>query len=166
MKRVIMRDKLTRKYVVITKSIQNDCFVNKHKVDNIGFYELVNTYKKASYKIIRCYSGTVNEWGNMCDMNNLTSELSIYDRYDTSKHIDYKSALQNVIHVLTATIKNNATSKSEKMLLRMFISDICKYASKYTNIPMIVLKWLKNFKEKSVAITALENELTIMLNKS
>ena len=165
MKRVIMRDKLNRKYVIITKSIQNDCFVNKHKVDNIGFYELVNTYKKASYKIIRCYSGTVSEWGCMCDMNNLTSELSIYDMY-CSNRVDYKSTLQNVIHVLTVAIKNNATSKSEKIHLRMFISDICKYASKYTNIPMIVLKWLKNFKEKSVAITALENELTNMLNKS
>ena len=165
MKRVIMRDKLTRKYVVITKSIQNDCFVNKHKVDNIGFYELLNTYKKASYKIIRCYSGTVNEWGNMCDMNNLTSEMCIYDIH-CSNHVDCKSTLQNVIHVLTATIKNNDTNKSEKMLLRMFISDICKYASKYTNIPMIVLKWLNNFKEKSVAITALEKELTNMLNKS
>ena len=164
MKRVIMRNKLTRKYVIITKSIQNDCFVNKHKVDNIGFYELVNTYKKASYKIIRFYSGTVSEWGNMCDMNNLTSELSIYDMY-CSNRVDYKSTLQSVIHVLTVAIKNDLTSKSEKMLLRMFISDICKYASKYTNIPMIVLKWLKNFKEKSVAITALENELTNMLNK-
>ena len=164
MKRVIMRNKLTRKYVIITKSIQNDCFVNKHKVDNIGFYELVNTYKKASYKIIRFYSGTVSEWGNMCDMNNLTSELSIYDMY-CSNRVDYKSTLQSVIHVLTVAIKNDLTSKSEKMLLRMFISDICKYASKYTNIPMIVLNWLKNFKEKSVAITALENELTNMLNK-
>ena len=47
-----MRDTLTKKYVVITKSIQNDCFVNKRKVDNIGFYELVDTYKKAGYKII------------------------------------------------------------------------------------------------------------------
>lgn len=165
MKRVIMRNKLTRKYVIITKSIQNDCFVNKHKVDNIGFYELVNCYKKDGYKIIKCYSGTVSVWCNMCDMNNLTSELSIYDMY-CSNRVDYKSTLQNVIHVLTVAIKNNATSKSEKIHLRMFISDICKYASKYTNIPMIVLKWLKNFKEKSVAITALENELTNMLNKS
>ena len=165
MKRVIMRDKLTRKYVVITKSIQNDCFVNKNRVDNIGFYELLNTYKKASYKIIRCYSGIVNVWGDMCDMNDLTSDLSVYDRYG-SNCVDHKSILQNVIHVLTSTIKNNTTNKSEKMLLRMFISDICKYASKYTNIPMIVLKWLNNFKEKSVAITALEKELTNMLNKS
>lgn len=45
MKRIIMRDTLTKKYAVITKSIQNDCFVNKRKVDNIGFYELVDTYK-------------------------------------------------------------------------------------------------------------------------
>ena len=165
MKRIIMRDKLTRKYVVITKSIQNDCFVNKHKVDNIGFYELVNNYKKASYKIIRCYFGTVSEWGDMCDMNNLTSELSIYDMY-CSNHVDYKSTLQNVIHVLTVAIKNDLTSKSEKIHLRMFISDICRYGAKYTNIPMIVLKWLNNFKEKSVAITVLEKELTKMLNKS
>ena len=80
MKRIIMRDTLTKKYAVITKSIQNDCFVNKRKVDNIGFYELVDTYKKAGYKIIRYYSGTVNEWGNMCDMNDLTSELSIAEK--------------------------------------------------------------------------------------
>ena len=99
-----MRDTLTKKYAVITKSIQNDCFVNKNRVDNIGFYELVDSYKKAGYKIIKFYLGTVNEWGNMCDMNDLTSELSIYDRYDTSKHTNYKFALDKVIHTLTVAI--------------------------------------------------------------
>ena len=161
-----MRDTLTKKYAVITKSIQNDCFVNKRKVDNIGFYELVDTYKKAGYKIIRCYSGTVNEWGNMCDMNDLTSELSIYDRYDTSKYTDYKFALEKVIHTLTVAIKANSTSKAEKMLLRTIVADICRYTAvnyRLASVPMAVLKQLKNVIE-TPAITVLKRDLTDLLN--
>ena len=171
MKRIIMRDKLTRKYVVITKSIQNDCFVNKHKVDNIGFYELVDSYKKAGYKIIRCYSGTVNEWGNMCDMNDLTSELSIYDRHSISKYgeiTDYKMVLLKVIHILTVAIKANSTSKAEKMLLRTIVADICRYAAvnyRYASVPMTVLKQLKNVME-TPAITVLKRDLAELLNTS
>lgn len=165
MKRIIMRDKLTRKYVVITKSIQNDCFVNKHKVDNIGFYELVDTYKKAGYKIIRCYSGTVNEWGNMCDMNDLTSSISIYDRHGISKYgkiTDYKMVLQKVIHMLTVAIKANSTNNSEKMLLRIIISDICKYDVDSVNIPAAVLKQLAYVKE-TPAIIVLKRDLEDLL---
>ena len=169
MKRIIMRDTITKKYAVITKSIQNDCFVNKRKVDNIGFYELVDTYKKAGYKILRCYSGTVNEWGNMCDMNDLTSELSIYDRYGTSRRVDYKSVLWHVIHILTIAIKANSTNKYEKMLLRTIISDICRHAvvnSAYDpRYIRYALKRLKNVKE-TAAITVLRRDLTEMLKPS
>ena len=167
MKRIIMRDTLTKKYAVITKSIQNDCFVNKRKVDNIGFYELVDCYKKAGYKIIRCYSGTVREWGNMCDMNDLTSELSIYDRYDTSKHTNYKFALDKVIHTLTVAIKANSTSAAEKMLLRTIISDICRYAVvNWKHSPGYVkyaLKHLKNV-EETPAIIVLKRDLEDLLD--
>ena len=167
MKRIIMRDTLTKKYAVITKSIQNDCFVNKRKVDNIGFYELVDTYKKAGYKILRCYSGTVNEWGNMCDMNDLTSELSIYDRYSTKYDTvtDYKMVLQKVIHILTVAIKANSTNNSEKMMLRIIISDICRYDVDTVNIPAAVLKRLAYAKE-SAAIAVLRRDLTDMLDAS
>lgn len=166
MKRIIMKSTLTKKYAVITKSIQNDCFVNKNRVDNIGFYELVDSYKKAGYKIIRYYSGTVNEWGNMCDMNDLTSELSIYDRYDTSRHTDYKSALQKVIHTLTVAIKANSTNAAEKMLLRTIISDICRYAVvNWKHAPGYVkyaLKHLKNV-EETPAIIVLKRDLEDLL---
>ena len=168
MKRIIMRSTLTKKYAVITKSIQNDCFVNKNRVDNIGFYELVDTYKKAGYKILRCYSGTVNEWGNMCDMNDLTSSSSIYDRHGILKYgkiTDYKMLLQKVIHMLTIAIKANSTNNSEKMLLRIIISDICKYDVDSVNIPAAVLKQLNYFKE-TAAITVLRRDLTELLNKS
>ena len=168
MKRIIMRDTITKKYAVITKSIQNDCFVNKNRVDNIGFYELVDSYKKAGYKILRCYSGTVNEWGNMCDMNNLTSELSIYDRYNPEygKITDYKMVLQKVIHVLTIAIKANSTSAAEKMLLRTIISDICRYAVvNWKHAPGYVkyaLKHLKNV-EETPAIIVLKRDLEDLL---
>ena len=164
MKRIIMRDTITKKYAVITKSIQNDCFVNKNRVDNIGFYELVDSYKKAGYKILRCYSGTVNEWGNMCDMNNLTSELSIYDRYNPEygKITDYKMVLQKVIHVLTIAVKANSTNNSEKMLLRTIISDICRYDVDTVNIPAAVLKQL-NYVKESAAIAVLRKDLTDLL---
>ena len=170
MKRIIMRDTITKKYAVITKSIQNDCFVNKRKVDNIGFYELVDTYKKAGYKILKCYSGTVNEWGNMCDMNDLTSELSIYDRYSTKYDTvtDYKMVLQKVIHILTVAIKANSTSKAEKMLLRTIVADICRYTAvnyRLASVPMAVLKQLKNVME-TPAITVLKRDLTDLLDKS
>lgn len=166
MKRIIMRDTITKKYAVITKSIQNDCFVNKNRVDNIGFYELVDSYKKAGYKIIRYYSGTVNEWGNMCDMNDLTSELSIYDRHHISKYgkiTDYKMVLQKVIHILTIAIKANSTNNSEKMLLRIIISDICRYDVDTVNIPAAVLKQLAYVKE-TPAITVLRRDLADLLN--
>ena len=168
MKRIIMRDTLTKKYAVITKSIQNDCFVNKNRVDNIGFYELVDSYKKAGYKILRCYSGTVNEWGNMCDMNDLTSSNSIYDRHGISKYgkiTDFKMILQKVIHILTIAIKANSTNNSEKMMLRIIISDICRYDVDSVNIPAAVLKQLAYFKE-TPAITVLRRDLTDLLNAS
>ena len=163
-----MKDTLTKKYVIITKSIQNDCFVNKNRVDNIGFYELVDSYKKAGYKILRCYSGTVNEWGNMCDMNDLTSELSIYNRHGISKCgkiTDYKMVLQKVIHILTVAIKANSTNNSEKMMLRIIISDICRYGMDTVNIPAAVLKRLAYAKE-TAAITVLRRDLTELLDKS
>ena len=142
MKRIIMRDTLTKKYAVITKSIQNDCFVNKRKVDNIGFYELVDCYK------------------------DLTSELSIYDRYDTSKYTDYKFALEKVIHTLTVAIKANSTSAAEKMLLRTIISDICRYAVvNWKHSPGYVkyaLKHLKNV-EETPAIIVLKRDLEDLL---
>ena len=171
MKRIIMK---TTKFcspqrVVITKSIQNDCFVNKTRVYNTGFYEIVDSYKKAGYKIIRCYPGTVNEWGNMCDMNDLTSELSIYNRYDTSKYTNYEFTLEKVIHTLTVAIKANSTSAAEKMLLRTIISDICRYAVvNWKHAPGYVkyaLKHLKNV-EETPAITVLKRDLTDLLDKS
>ena len=164
-----MQDRFTKKYAIITKSIQNDCFVNLRKVDNIGFYELVDCYKKAGYRIVRCYLGTVREWGNMCDMNDLTSSLSIYDRYDTSKHTDYKSALEKVIHTLTVAIKANSTNTAEKMLLRTIISDICRYALvNSTHVPGYARYALKHLKyvNETPAITVLKRDLTDLLNKS
>ena len=170
MKRIIMQNTFTKfrspQRVVITKSIQNDCFVNNTRVINTGFYELVNSYKKAGYKIIKCYSGTVNEWGNMCDMNDLTSELSIYDRYGISMRVDYRSDLWHVIHMLTVAIKANSTNKAEKMLLRTIISDICRhsvvigaYDPRYVKY---ALKHLKNV-EETPAIIVLKRDLTEML---
>ena len=169
MKRIIMQ---TTKFcspqrVVITKTIQNDCFVNKSRVINTGFYEVVNSYKKAGYKIVKFYPGTVNEWGNMCDMNDLTSELSIYGRYGISRRADYKSVLWRVIHMLTVAIKANSTNKAEKMLLRTIISDICRHAvvnSAYDpRYVRYALKRLKNV-EETPAITVLKRDLTEMLN--
>lgn len=170
MKRIIMRDSLTKKYVYITKSIQNDCFVGKSRVSDIGFYELVDSYKKAGYKILKCIPGTVNEWGNMCDMNNLTSELSIYDRYSTKYDTvtDYKMVLQKVIHILTVAIKANSTSKAEKMLLRTIVADICRYTAvnyRLASVPMAVLKHLKNV-EETPAIIVLKRDLEDLLGKS
>ena len=173
MKRIIMK---TTKFcspqrVVITKSIQNDCFVNKTRVYNTGFYEIVDSYKKAGYKIIRCYSGTVREWGNMCDMSDLTSELSIYDRYGTSRRVDYKSVLWHVIHILTIAIKANSTNKYEKMLLRTIISDICRYAvinnaNAYDpGYVKFALKHLKNV-EETPAIIVLKRDLADLLDTS
>lgn len=50
MKRIIMQNTFTKfcspQRVVITKTIQNDCFVNISRVFNTGFYELVDSYKK------------------------------------------------------------------------------------------------------------------------
>jgi len=171
MKRIIMQNTFTKfrspERVVITKTIQNDCFVNISRVFNTGFYELVDSYKKAGYEIIKCYSGTVNEWGNMCDMNNLTSELSIYDRYGTSRRVDYKSVKWHVIHWLTVAIKSNSTNKAEKMLLRTIISDICRhsvvngaYDPRYVRY---ALKRLKNA-EETPAIIVLKRDLTESLN--
>ena len=171
MKRIIMQSTkfCSSQRVVITKSIQNDCFVNKSRVINTGFYEVVDAYKKAGYRIVRCYSGTVREWGNMCDMNDLTSELSIYDRYGTSRRVDYKSVLWRVIHTLTVAIKAYSTNKVEKMLLRTIISDICRHAvvnSAYDpRYARYALKRLKNV-EETPAITVLKRDLAELLNTS
>lgn len=170
MKRIIMQNTFTKfrspERVVITKTIQNDCYVNISRVYNTGFYELVDSYKKAGYEIIKCYSGTVNEWGNMCDMNNLTSELSIYDRCGASRRVNYGSVKWHVIHMLTVAIKSNSTNKAEKMLLRTIISDICRhsvvngaYDPRYVRY---TLKRLKNV-EETPAITVLKRDLTEML---
>ena len=104
----------------------------------------------------------------MCDMNDLTSELSIYDRYSTKYDTvtDYKMVLQKVIHILTVAIKANSTSKAEKMLLRTIVADICRYTAvnyRLASVPMAVLKQLKNVIE-TPAITVLKRDLTDLLN--
>ena len=79
MKRIILTGAFSKGYVVITKGLENDCYVNNRRVDNIGIYELIDTYKKLGCKIDKYTLGTVREWGNICDMNDLTSFKTIYE---------------------------------------------------------------------------------------
>jgi hypothetical protein len=82
MKRVILTGAFSKGYVVITKGLENDCYVNNRRVDNIGIYELINTYKKLGCKIDKYTMGTVKYWGNICDMNDLASFKTIYEIYE------------------------------------------------------------------------------------
>ena len=82
MKRVILTGAFSKGYVVITKGLENDCYANNRRVDNIGIYELINTYKKLGCKIDKYAKGTVKYWGNICDMNDLTSFRTIFEMYN------------------------------------------------------------------------------------
>lgn len=81
MKRIVLTDKFGND-ISITKSLQNNCYVNHRKVDNIGIYELVETYKYAGFKISAYRMGQVYYWGSVCDMNNLLSFKTIFELKD------------------------------------------------------------------------------------
>lgn len=78
MKRIILKDRYNN-VVSITKSLQNDCYVNNKKIDNIGIYELIRIYKYAGFKVSAYRTGQVYYWGSVCDMNNLQSFKIIFD---------------------------------------------------------------------------------------
>ena len=77
MKRVILKDRYNN-IITVTKSLQGDCYVNHKKIDNIGIYELIRTYKYAGYKVSAYRIGQVYHWGSVCDMNDLTNFKTIY----------------------------------------------------------------------------------------
>lgn len=78
MKRILLKDRYNN-VISVTQSLQNNCYVNHKKIDNIGIYDLVRTYKYAGYKVSAYRIGQVYYWGSVCDMNNLQSFKTIFE---------------------------------------------------------------------------------------
>ena len=78
MKRIVLKDRYNN-IITVTKALQNNCYVNHKKIDNVGIYELIKTYKYAGYKVATYRTGQVYYWGSVCDMNNLQSFKTIYE---------------------------------------------------------------------------------------
>ena len=81
MKRIVLKDRYNN-IITITKALQNNCYVNHKKIDNIGIYELIKTYKYAGYKVFMYRTGQVYYWGSVCDMNSLQSFKTIFELKD------------------------------------------------------------------------------------